>query len=135
MLEGLLNLRGEEEDEKTHENDQDVAGRFRVFRDGADDGDDKLADRHADSAPDEQRAPTEPLNGVEGDGRRADVDDGGDDGDQERILQADRLEERGVVVLCVCVSAMHAHSRSSLLPLQQVHLQKMKLIPVHCCQN
>jgi hypothetical protein len=78
-LDGLLDLRGKEEDEKTHKDDQDIARRFRVFRDSTDNGDHELADGHANSAPNKQWPTTVPLNGVEGDGRRADVDDGGDD--------------------------------------------------------
>lgn len=30
-LDGFLDLRGEEKDEQTHEDDQDIAGRSRVF--------------------------------------------------------------------------------------------------------
>ena len=101
-LGGRLDLRGEEEDEQAHEDDQDVACRFRVFRNCTDNGDHELADRHANSAPNEQWTTTVSLNGVEGDGRRTDVDDSGDDGDQKRVLQADCLEESGVVVLSAC---------------------------------
>jgi hypothetical protein len=47
------NLRCKEEDEQAHKDDQDVARRLRVLGYGADNGDHKLADRHADSSPNE----------------------------------------------------------------------------------
>ena len=59
------NFRCEEEDEYTHKDNQDVAGCLRVLRYGADDSDHELANRHADSSPNEQGATTELLNGVE----------------------------------------------------------------------
>lgn len=91
-------LRCKEEDEQAHEDNQDVACRLRVLRYGADDGNHEFANRHADSSPNEQGATTKFLDGVERDGRRAYVDDRCDHGDQERVLQAHSLEERGVVV-------------------------------------
>jgi hypothetical protein len=95
---GGANLRCEEEDEQTHKDDQDVACCFGVFGHGADYSNHELTDGHTDSSPNEQRAATELLNGIERDRRRAHVDDRCDHGDQERVLQADCLEERGVVV-------------------------------------
>lgn len=94
--------RREEKDEQADEDDQHVARRARVFRRRADDGDDELGDGHADGTPDEQWATAELFDGVEGDGRGADVDDCCDHGDQEGILQADGLEE-GRVVVCAQV--------------------------------
>lgn len=47
----------------------------------ANNGDDELTDQHAQGAPDEKRATTEPLNGPERDWGGADVDEGGDEPD------------------------------------------------------
>ena len=67
--------------------------------DGADNGDDELADDHTQSAPDEKRATAEFLNGVKGDGGRADVDEGGDETDEEGVGDgAEFLEEGGTEV-------------------------------------
>jgi hypothetical protein len=64
-----------------------------------DNSDDKLADQHAEGTPDEQRTTTELLNGVEGDGGRADVDEGEDQRDQEGVADGTSgLEERSRVV-------------------------------------
>ena len=59
-----------------------------------DDGADELADEHAESTPDEQRATAEFLDGPERDGGRAHVDEGGDEGDEEGVAdRSKRLEE------------------------------------------
>lgn len=64
-----------------------------------DDGDDELADDHAQSTPQEQGTTADLLNHVEGDGGRADVNDGGDHGQEERVLNgAELLEEGGAEV-------------------------------------
>lgn len=63
------NLRREEENEKTHEHDQNVTGRSRIFRSSADDGDDEFANCHAHCSPDEEGATAEFLDRVEGYGR------------------------------------------------------------------
>ena len=39
---------------------------------------------------DQQGSSTESLNGVERDGGRADVDEGGDEGDQERVVDGSK---------------------------------------------
>jgi len=58
------------------------------------DGAEELADEHTSSSNDEERSPTELLNCVEGDGCRADVDQGEDQGDQESIADcAGRLQK------------------------------------------
>lgn len=108
--------RGEEEDEDTDEGDLGVDG-VDVVRDvfygvragkgvrvvetdgNTDDGADELAGQHAECAPDEERAAAETLNGPEGDGCRADVDECENERDQEGVLDgAGRLEEGGGVV-------------------------------------
>ena len=61
-----------------------------VGESSANGADDKLADDHAESTPDEDGAPAEALNGPEGDGRRAHVDDGEDQGDEEGVLNGVR---------------------------------------------
>jgi len=64
-----------------------------------DNGNKELADQHAKSTPDEQRTTSELLNGVEGDGSGADVDEGEDQGDQEGVADgAGRGQEGGGVV-------------------------------------
>lgn len=90
---------GEEEDVDADEGDHGGDGLGVVGQDGADDGDDELADDHAEGAPDEDGAAAEALNGPEGDGRRAHVDQVGDERDEERVLdRAERLEEGGAKV-------------------------------------
>lgn len=106
---------GEEEDEDGDEGDLGVdggdvvgdagvgIGRARVGvveADGdTDDGDKELADQHAQSTPDEQGATAEALDGPEGEGRAAHVDQGEDERDQERVLdRASRLQEGSRVV-------------------------------------
>ena len=90
---------GKEEDEDGDEGDLGVDGRDvdgtsltsgveegLVETDGdTNDGNEELADQHAKSTPDEQRTTTPLLNGVEGDGGGADVDEGEDQGDQECV--------------------------------------------------
>ena len=95
--------RGEEEDEDRNEgnlsvNGRDVVGECALGIIGGgggvsvveadsdtDDGDEELADKHAKSAPEEDGAATPLLNGEEGDGSGADVDDGEDHGDEESV--------------------------------------------------
>jgi len=55
--------------------------------------------RELTSSVDEQRSSTEFLDGVERDGGGADVDEGGDERDQERVVDcAETLEERSTEV-------------------------------------
>lgn len=63
--------------------------------DSTNDGDDELADDHAESTPDEQGATTELLNGPEGDRGRADVDDGRNHADQEGVVDSVQVREEG----------------------------------------
>jgi len=102
----------EEEDEDGNEGDLSVDGSDvlgtadtvddleLVESDGdTDDGHEELADKHTKSSIDEERSATELLNSVEGDGSGADVDDGENHGDQERIVDgAGGREERSRVV-------------------------------------
>ena len=106
----------EEEDEDTDEGDLgvdsvDVVGNVRdrdatwlrvcvVEADcNTNDGDEELTDQHTQSTPDQERSTTKLLNGVEGDGGRADVDQSEDQGDQERVADgAGGLQEGGRVV-------------------------------------
>jgi hypothetical protein len=60
-----------------------------------DNSDDKLADQHAEGTPNEERTTTELLNGVEGDGGRADVDKGEDQRDQEGVANGTGGLEEG----------------------------------------
>lgn len=59
----------------------------------ADDGDDELADQHAQRTPDHNCTAPESLNGPERDGRGADVDKSRDETDQERIADGTKLLE------------------------------------------
>ena len=64
-----------------------------------DDGDKELADQHAERTPDEQWSTAELLDGVEGDGGGAHVDECEDEGDQEGVADGtSRLEEGSRVV-------------------------------------
>lgn len=60
------------------------------------DGDNELHDDHSRASDDEDLAATEAFDGPEGDGGRADVDEGCDEGDEERVLdRAQGGEEDG----------------------------------------
>ena len=73
--------------------------RFVEADSNADDGDEELANHHGTSAIDEERATTELLHGVEGDGSRADIDECKDQGDQECVADGARgLQEGSRVV-------------------------------------
>jgi hypothetical protein len=114
--------RGKEEDEDGDEGDLGIDGgdvvgaldavddRDLVEADGdTDDGDNELADHHAEGAPHEQGTAAEALDGPEGEGRRADVDEGEDKRDQERVADgAGGLQEGGRVVedLRCCTSVL-----------------------------
>lgn len=64
-----------------------------------DDGDEELADQHAQGTPDEERTTTELLDGPEGEWGGADIDEGKDQGDQEGVADsASGLQEWGRVV-------------------------------------
>jgi len=87
------------EDVDTDEGDLGLGDHVVVGAGGTDDGGDELADQHAESTPDEEGTTTELLNGVEGDGGRADVDEGGDEGNQEGVRdRSEVLEEGGTEV-------------------------------------
>ena len=51
-----------------------------------DDGNEELANQHAESTPDEQWSTAEPLHSIEGDRGRAHIDKRKDQGDQELIV-------------------------------------------------
>jgi hypothetical protein len=105
--------RGEEEDEDGDEGNLGVDGRDVVGNGVAssievglvetdsdtNDGDEELADQHAESSVDEQRAATEALNRPERQRGGADVDKGEDERDQEGVLDGTcRLQEGSRVV-------------------------------------
>jgi hypothetical protein len=59
------------------------------------DGDEELADQHAEGTPEEKRTTADLLHGVEGDGCRADVNESEDERDDEGVADSTgRLEER-----------------------------------------
>lgn len=90
---------GEEEDVDADEGDHGGDGARVVAVGDADDGDEELADDHAQGTPEEEGATADLLNGVEGEGGGEDVDDGGDHGEEEGVLDcAELLEEGGAEV-------------------------------------
>lgn len=90
---------GEEEDVDADEGDHGGDGFGVVAVSDTNDGHNELADDHAESSPQKEGTTTNPLNGVERDGGGADVDDGGDHGQEEGVLDgAELLEESGAEV-------------------------------------
>lgn len=88
----------EEEDVDADEGDHGLDSAVGAS-DGTNDGDDELADDHAERTPDEQGAAADSLHTPERDRGRADVDEGRDERDQERVLDgAELLEEGGAEV-------------------------------------
>jgi hypothetical protein len=86
---------GEEEDEDTDECDLGFHGVGIAAVDGTGDGDDELADDHSQGAPEEERAAAEALDGPEGDGGGADIDEGGDKTDEEGVVDSTEILEEG----------------------------------------
>jgi hypothetical protein len=63
------------------------------------DGNEELADKHTEGTDEEDASATESLNSPEGEGSRADVDEGEDERDEEDVVDsASGLEERSRVV-------------------------------------
>lgn len=60
----------------------------------ADNGDNELTDQHAESAPDQKWSPTKLFNGPKGDGSRADVDQGGNQPNQEGVVNGPKIREK-----------------------------------------
>lgn len=108
-----------------------VKGGFVESNGNTDDGDEELADEHPESSVDEERATTESLDSVEGDRGGADVDDGEDHGDEERVGDStSRSEERSRVV----EAAKRSEESESDIDHSGLEVKAyMKLTPVHCC--
>lgn len=88
---------GEEEDVDADEDNEDLVCNERVGG-GTDDGDEELAESHANGTHQKERATTPLLNEVEtGEGGDR-VDDVGGHGDEEGVLDTGGLEEGGTVV-------------------------------------
>jgi len=85
----------EEEDIDADEGDHGTDGMVIIAVGDTDDGDDELANNHAQSTPQEQRTTTDFLHGVEGDGSGAHVNNGGDHGQKEGVLNGLELLEEG----------------------------------------
>lgn len=86
-------------DEGDHSRDCGMVVLFEAAGGDADDADDELRDDHSGGADDEELAATEAFDGPEGQGGGADVDEGGDEGDQEGVIdRAQTLEEDGAEV-------------------------------------
>ena len=87
--------RGEKEDvyanECNHGSDSGGVGSVG----DTDDSDDEFTDEHSQGPPNQQRATSEPLDGVEGDGSRADVDQGCNKADEEGVRDGPELLEEG----------------------------------------
>ena len=90
---------GEEEDVDADESDEGSGCAVVIGESSTDGSDDELANDHAEGTPDEDRAAAEALDGPERDRGGADVDNGKNHGDEERVVdRAEGLEEnRGVV--------------------------------------
>jgi len=86
---------GEEEDVDADEGDHSRDSLVVFSISDSDNGDQELADNHAQSTPQKQGTTTNLLNGVEGDRGRADIDNGGDHGDEEGVLDRAKLGEEG----------------------------------------
>lgn len=107
------------------EGDQAAAGSVGAGVGSTDNGNDELTHQHDGGTVDEERTTTKLLDGVEGERSGGDVDDIGDDGDEEGVLDADLLEEGGAVVdwRALVQIADLKHTQGNL---------QMKLTPVHC---
>jgi hypothetical protein len=106
---------GEEEDVDADECDEGAGGVGIVGKGSSNGTDDELADDHAESTPDKDSAAAETLNGPEGDGGRAHVDNGEDHGDQEGVLDGVQglQEDSGVVEDEVYTSPLLHHLQGS----------------------
>lgn len=90
---------GEEEDVDADKCNQSLLGRHVVnTSNGTSNGDNELADSHTDGTEEEEVAATPLLNKVETREGRGDVDARGNHSDNEGVLDARVLEERGSVV-------------------------------------
>lgn len=78
--------------------DDDGARCVLGCRGGSNDGNEQLADAHANGTPEQQRSTTPLVNGVETRKRGANVDGGGDHGDDEGVRDTGVLEELSSVV-------------------------------------
>ena len=78
-----------------------------ISGDGTGNGGNKLADPHTERTVDQKRSSTESLNGPERDRGGADVDEGGDERDQERVgdgvqvLEEDGSEVEDAAILVI----------------------------------
>jgi hypothetical protein len=89
---------GEEEDVDADKCDERLLSGLVVdTSDGSSDGDNELADSHADGAKEEEVAATPLLDEVETGEGRANIDSGRDHSDGEGVAKAGILEERGSV--------------------------------------
>jgi hypothetical protein len=80
--------RCKEEDVDASEQDEyDLRG-ARSGIGGTGDADDPFTNTHSDSTVDEKRTATKALDGPERDGSGADIDDGGDHGDEESVFDS-----------------------------------------------
>lgn len=90
---------GEEEDVDADKTDHGLHRLVVLGLDGADNRDDELADGHAESTPDEERTTAKTLHGPEGQRSGAHVDQGGNEGDEEWVVNgSELLEESGAEV-------------------------------------
>ena len=94
---------GEEEDVDADECDlglsSGMVGDTWASSSNTDNSDDEFANQHSQSTPNEDCTTAVLLNDVEGDGSRADVDEGGDETDEEGVVdRAKFLEESGTEV-------------------------------------
>jgi hypothetical protein len=89
----------EEEDVDADEDDKDIASGAGARSCGTDDGDDEFAEKHTNSAPDEERSATEAFNSPEGYRGGADVDSSSDHTNNEGALWDMGLGEEGRAIV------------------------------------
>lgn len=84
----------EEEDVDADEGDFGSHGALVLPVGDTDNGHDELTDQHAESAPDQKGSPPKPFDRPKGDGSRADIDQGGNQTDQEGVVNRSQIREK-----------------------------------------
>lgn len=98
------------------------------------DADDEFTDQHAHCTPDENCASAESLNDPERERGGANIHESGDQTDQEGVADRTQLLEEGSAEVYHTASQPYSQEEPmSRGRLEDFDLQKIKLIPVHCC--
>lgn len=117
---------GETGDVDAHKNDEASRGGLGTLLRGTNDSDDELAHQHDGGTPDEDSATAETLNHPEGSRGGDNVDEVGDEGDQEGVINTNGLEEGGTVVEDEATQFSQYRFRIEIVE------GVTDLIPVHC---